>query len=100
MMILVGFYDKIAHNMDHRGTVVTKVDAIVEAHEECVGISGNNCEYLPHTVRYKMSVTISRRSQLFRPTLAGMKGKEAQKTYGIMKYMLSCEKCTMSKAMR
>jgi hypothetical protein len=49
-MILVGFYDTIAHNMDPRGRVVAKVDAIVEAHEESVGISGNGCEHLPRTV--------------------------------------------------
>jgi hypothetical protein len=74
-MILVGFYDTTAHNMDPRGRVVTKVDAIVEAHEECIGISRNDCKHLPHTIRYKMSVTISRRSQLFRPTSAGMTGE-------------------------
>jgi len=35
---LVGSHTVIAHNMDTRGRVVTKVDAIVEAHQESVGI--------------------------------------------------------------
>jgi hypothetical protein len=76
MMRLVGRYrDMIVHDMDPRGRVVTKVNAIVEAHEKSDGISGNNCKYLPHTVEYKMSVTISPQSQLFRPTSAGVRGK-------------------------
>jgi len=79
-MRLFGFHDTIAHNMNTRGRVVTKVDAVVEAHKEGVGISGNDCEHLPYTVRYQMSVTIFRRSQLLRPTSAAMKGEVEEKS--------------------
>lgn len=72
-MRLFGFRNTIAHNMNTRRGVVTKVDAVVEAHKEGVGISGKDCEHLPYTVRHQMSVTVFRRSQLFRPTSAGMK---------------------------
>jgi hypothetical protein len=42
---LFGFHNTIAHNMNTRGRVVTKVDPVVEAHKEGVGISGNDCEH-------------------------------------------------------
>ena len=67
--------------------MVTKVDAVVEAHKEGVGISGNNCEHVSHTVRYRMSVTIFRRSQLL-VHISRYKRRKKRKTYGNMKYML------------
>jgi hypothetical protein len=85
-MRLFGFRDTIAHDMNTRGRVVTKVDAVVEAHKEGVGISGNDGEHLPHTVSYQMSLTIFRRSLPFWPTSAGvrlMRGEvERQKRTG------------------
>jgi hypothetical protein len=43
----------IAHNMDARGRVVTKVDAVVEAHEESVGIPVSSCEHLTHVIAFR-----------------------------------------------
>jgi hypothetical protein len=50
---LVGSHDGIARNLDARGEVVTKVDAVVETHEESVGIPVNSCEHIPHTVMFQ-----------------------------------------------
>ena len=50
---LVGSHDAIARNLDARGDVVTKVYAVVEAHEESVGIPVNSCEHFPHTVIFR-----------------------------------------------